>query len=359
MKTILIDGFYLGRGRGVGNYIENLLNELRYLISSELRVVVVCRRDAVSNRESVPNLTLFYVPAFPFPVWENFLIPALSWFFKADKVHSPSNSSPLPPVHGRRLVTVHDTIFCHPESLVPRSRVLRQRVGRWYLRFNAYFNSGRYSKVMTVSNASKRDIASLLCVPIEKISVVYEGPGIIFNESPKLLANRRVVIHFASNDPRKNTGRCIDAFQRSGIWRYGYMLHLIGGVKLGLRIPDAIRGSVVCHQFLPLAELQRIVDEASVLLYPSLYEGFGMPIVEFQRVGVPVITSVTSACGEIAGDGAVLVDPASIEDISDGLTRLCGDSIFAESVSRRAKINAARFSWERCARAVIEEYLEA
>lgn len=359
MKTVLIDGFYLGRGRGVGNYIENLLNELGQLTPPDLRIVVVCRRGAAINREGFPNLKLLHAAALPFPFWENLTIPVFSWFLKADVVHSPSNSSPLLPVHGRRLVTVHDTIFCHPESMVPRSRVFRQRVGRWYLRFNSYFNARRYSKVLTVSNASKRDIASILCVPTESISVVYEAPGVVFNEGPQSLPNRRAVVHFASNDPRKNTARCIEAFYLSGIWRDGYVLHLVGGAKLGLRIPEAIRGSVVCHQFLPVAELQRIVDEAFVLLYPSLYEGFGMPIVEFQRVGVPVITSLTSACGEIAGQGAVLVDPESVEDICGGLTRLYLDGVFAESVSRQGKINAARFSWERCALAVIREYLEA
>jgi len=359
MKTVLIDGFYLGRGRGVGNYIENLLNELHHLMPMDLRIVVVCRRGAAINRENFLNLKLLHAAPLPFPFWENLIIPFLSWRLGADVVHSPSNSSPLLPVHGRRLVTVHDTIFCHPQSLVPRSRILRQRVGRWYLRFNLYFNSRRYSKVLTVSNASKRDIASILRVPMGSISVVYEAPGLVFNEGPQLLINRRAVVHFASNDPRKNTARCIDAFQLSGIWRDGYVLHLVGGAKLELRIPDAIRDSVVCHQFLPLADLQSVVGEAFVLLYPSLYEGFGMPIVEFQRIGVPVITSSTSACGEIAGEGAVLVDPESIEDICDGLTRLCNDGEFAESVSRRGKSNAARFSWERCARAVIREYLEA
>lgn len=356
MRLVLIDGFYFGKGRGVGNYIENLLSRFSDLQSSEVSIVVVCTKDALGLIPEREHVKLLCLPRLPFPLWENILIPAISAWLRPDVIHFPANTSPLIPVWGRRMVTIHDTIFLHSHEVVPHSRVLRQRIGRIYLGINTRLLANRYQRILTVSECSKRDIQTALEVINERVTVIYEGPGILFKNVEVPLKSRKIILHFASRDPRKNTQRAIEAFQMSKASRSGFTLHLVGGAFN--KIPIELQSSVKVHEFLPVSELQSLVDNTFMLLYPSLYEGFGMPIVEFQRLGIPVVTSNTSACFEVGAKGSILVDPENVADITRGIDALCNDEVLASVTGEAALENSLNFQWDECAKAVLKEYVK-
>jgi glycosyltransferase involved in cell wall biosynthesis len=356
LKLVLIDGFYLGRGRGVGNYIENLIRKFAEFSNSDIRIVVACTREAPNLVSKGGGVQLLRLPSLPFPLWENLLIPLVSAWIRPDVIHFPANSSSFLPVSGRRMVTIHDTIFLHPNDVVPQSLVLRQRIGRIYLGMNTRLLSKFYKRILTVSECSKRDIQSALGVIPESVAVIYEGPGLTFKPCNIQLKSRRIILHFASRDPRKNTERCIEAFRMSQASRLGFTLHLVGsGFSLD-RIPSEIQGSVQVHEFLPVSQLQNLVDNTYLLLYPSLYEGFGMPIVEFQRLGIPVVTSSTSACSEVGATGSILINPENVVEIARGIDALCSNYALAADISEAALTNSLRFQWYDCARAVLKEY---
>ncbi len=357
MKLVLIDGFYLGQGRGIGNYIENLVVRFSQLQSSEILIVVACTYDAPDLMPEGGRVKLLRLPRLPFPIWENFLLPIVSAWIRPDVIHFPANSSPFFPVSGRRIVTIHDTIFLHSDDVVPQSWVLRQRIGRLYLSINARMLAKRYHRILTVSECSKRDIQNALGVIPERVAVIYEGPGITFKRGNVPFNSRRIILHFASRDPRKNTLRVIDAFHMSQASRSGFTLHLVGSGFTLNRIPSEIQRSVQIHEFLPVNQLQTLVDNTYLLLYPSLYEGFGMPIVEFQRLGIPVVTSNTSACLEVGATGSILVNPENVVDITRGIDALCSNYALAAVIAEAAVSNSHRFQWNDCARRILREYV--
>jgi glycosyltransferase involved in cell wall biosynthesis len=357
MKLILIDGFYLGKGRGVGNYIKNLVSRISEVESTEINIVIACTDDALNMISEEGVVKLWRFPRLPFPIWENLLIPMLSAWLRPDVIHFPANTSPFLPISGRRMVTIHDTIFLHSHDVVPQSNVLRQRIGRLYLALNTRLLARYYKRILTVSECSKRDIQSALGVSSDRVKVIYEGPGITFTVGNVPLKSRKILLHFASRDPRKNTQRVIEAFQMSQASRSGFTLHLVGSGFSLSRIPSEIQSSVHIHEFLPVSKLQKLVDNTFLLLYPSLYEGFGMPIVEFQRLGIPVVTSNSSACAEVGANGSILVNPKNIADITRGIDALCNNDALAGVIAEAAFANSHNFQWDECAKAVLKEYV--
>lgn len=356
MKTVLIDGFYLGRGRGVGNYVENLIRNFAERPLVDLRIVVASTVDCPDVMQEDSSVTILRLPRVPFPFWENIVMPLISLRIRPDLIHFPANSSPLLPVYGRRMVTLHDTIFLHPQSVVPQAQVFYQRLGRLYLSFNARMLAHRYTRILTVSECSKNDIISTLDVPSESIAVVYEGPGLSFAACNTSISTRKGILLFGSTDPRKNTKRAIAAFLASKASANGYFLNVVGS---GYSVEDHSNdhlSAIRLHGFLSVERLQSLVDETCLLLYPSLYEGFGMPIVEFQRLGIPVLTSSTSACGEIGAQGCIMVDPKNLQAIADGIDSVCFDDNFAAVLSFASIKNSRRFLWKNCAEMVLREY---
>lgn len=359
MKVILIDGFYLGKGRGIANYIENVLSAINDMEIPDIRIVVACTRDASDKFYSDGAVHLLRLPKVPFPLWENLVLPLVSVLVRPDIFHFPANSSSFLPVVGRRVVTVHDTIFMQKNDVVPTSQVLRQRLGRWYLSWNARLLAKKYTSILTVSNFSKSDIIKHMKVSSDIVTVSSEGPGLVFNKSKIPLLHRRNIIHFASKDPRKNTERVIHAFCESRALNLGFTLHLVGFEGNEYFIPHDVRHAVKLHSFLSFDELQRLVDNTFLLLYPSLYEGFGMPIVEFQKVGIPVITSNSSACAEVGSAGCVLVDPLDISMMARNIDLLCTDNKFTAELSVLAEENASKYQWVSCANEVLATYEKA
>jgi glycosyltransferase involved in cell wall biosynthesis len=133
-------------------------------------------------------------------------------------------------------------------------------------------------------------------------------------------------------------------------WKYGEVLE-------EARRPD-LADRVLLRGYVAESELPALYNHATALVYPSLYEGFGLPVIEAMACGTPVLTSNGSSLSEVAGGAALLVDPLREDALADGLTRLAGDAALRSDLRARGLARAASFSWERTARETIEVYRE-
>lgn len=213
-------------------------------------------------------------------------------------------------------------------------------------------------RIIAVSEFTAREVERLLGVDPRRIRVVAHGvrtPAVVSESKEK------IVLSVGSIQKRKNTARLVRAFAAMpGDWR----LVLAGGEGYGAeetrraiaesprRSDIELAGSVTAER------LAGLYQRAGIFAFPSLDEGFGIPILEALANGVPVITSNCSAMPEVAGDAALLVDPHSEEELAESLRRLAGDAELCESLSARGRERAREFSWERAVEATWSVYRE-
>jgi glycosyltransferase involved in cell wall biosynthesis len=353
---------------GIGTYIRNLLRQLARL-DSQTEFVVLCRpedRGALAavgeNFRPVPETSGNYSIA------EQFKIP---WALKREGVtlfHAPHYVLP-PLVRCRSVVTIHDVIHLMFPQYLPN------RVAFSYARWSITQAAQRATRVMTVSESSKRDILRFVDTQPAKIDVIYNAYDARFGIEPKEEDVARVRERFQLHDefvlyagnvkPHKNLERLIDAFH---LVRKRGLDHL----KLVLIGDDiskyaALRRAVHRHQlhnyvrflgYLPEDTLAVMYRLAAVFVFPSLYEGFGLPPLEAMASGTPVVTSNLSSLPEVAGDAAVLVDPYDPQAIADAIYQILVDDQLRTALRRKGLAQAASFSWEKSVRRIWDIYRE-
>ena len=175
------------------------------------------------------------------------------------------------------------------------------------------------------------------------------------------------MLYVGTLQPRKNLARVIEAFARAAAAPAFAGLQLVLAGKKGWLYDDlfaqvermGLAGRVLFPGYVDDADLPALLSGALAFVFPSLYEGFGIPVLEAGACGVPVITSNTSSLPEVAGDAALLVDPHDVDAIAEAMTRLVTDEALRAELSRRGLANVQRFSWEKCARETLAVLLEA
>jgi len=274
-------------------------------------------------------------------VWYPLVLPRLARRARLDVLHCPTFRAPLAPPACPLVVTVHDlAVLRHPETF-----------NQWTRRYSRLCvpRVARAARLMiAVSEYTKRELVELLRTPEEKIRVVPNGVARVF--SPDGAAETgEYVLAVGTLEPRKNLARLAEATRRLGVELRVAGAPGWGRVEVG---GDAVRslGRVSDE------ELARLYRGARCLAYPSLYEGFGIPIVEAMASGTPVVTSRGGATEEVAGGAAVLVDPLDSASIAAGIE---------EAVARREELvpaglaRAREFSWDETARRTADVYREA
>jgi glycosyltransferase involved in cell wall biosynthesis len=227
-----------------------------------------------------------------------------------------------------------------------------------------------------VSEASKRDILHFSNVPPEKVVVVYNAIDERFWDAPKdedvarvrerYQLVHRFVLYVGNIKPHKNLVRLIEAFDelRKEAGQEDLKLLIIGDEISKL---PALRRAVHSHKlhkqvrflgYLPDEMLAILYRLAAVFVFPSLYEGFGLPPLEAMASGTPVVTSNVSSLPEVADDAAVLVDPYDVGSIADGMRRVLTDPALAQDLRRKGLVRAREFSWARSVARTLELYKE-
>ncbi|NDJ85676.1 MAG: glycosyltransferase family 4 protein [Chloroflexi bacterium] len=294
------------------------------------------------------------------------MIPLLARRHRLDIVHDTTGASPLLFGAGSAgtIATVHDVIPLSMPGFNTHLDTLIYR--RWLPRVLP-----RLDAVITVSEASKNDIAQHLRVPPRRIHNASEGVTNIYRPADashleQVRAHyelpQRYILYVGSIEARKNLSRVLEAFaslKQSGVshdlvivgpqkWKYGAILETLQRLKL--------ENSVLFTGYVPETDLPIIYSGADVFVFPSLYEGFGLPVLEAMACGTAVVTSNTSSLPEVIGDAGLQVDPYSVDEIASAILRLLGDAALRHRLQQKAIERAAGFTWERTAETTIDIY---
>ena len=351
---------------GIGTYIRNLLRHLAR-IDHETEYVLFCRPgDRPSLGALGENFRTVVETAGNYSVAEQLRVPLALRREGVTLFHAPHYVLP-PLVACRSVVTIHDCIHLMFPQYLPN------RLAHTYARMSISLAARRATRVLTVSESSKRDILRFVDAPPEKIDVIYNAYDERFGVEPReedvVRVRERYQLHdefvlYAGNvKPHKNLERLIQAFDL--VRRRG--LDHLKLVLIGDEISRyaALRRAVHRHQlhkyvrflgYLPETTLAVMYRLAGVFVFPSLYEGFGLPPLEAMASGTPVVTSNVSSLPEVAGEAAVLVDPYEPTAIADGIYRVLTDESLRRNLRQRGLARASQFSWEASVRRVRDIY---
>jgi glycosyltransferase involved in cell wall biosynthesis len=296
------------------------------------------------------------------------MLPARLVAQNVSLLHEPHYVLP-PLVPCRAVVTIHDCIHLMFPQYLPN------RLAYGYARATLWAATRRAERIFTVSETSKADILRYCDVPAERIIVVHNAIDDRFAAPPDLEAVERVreryrlngpfALYVGNIKPHKNLERLIDAFDLVRRGGYERLELLIIGDQIS-KYPR-LRRAVDRHKlhkhvrflgFVPDDTLAALYRLATVFVFPSLYEGFGLPPLEAMASGTPVVTSNRSSLPEVVGDAAVLVDPYSAASIAEGIQRVLSDADLRRALSERGLARAREFSWESSIRRIHEVYMD-
>jgi glycosyltransferase involved in cell wall biosynthesis len=352
---------------GIGTYTRNLLRHLAR-IDRESDYVLLCHEpDLGVGGQLGPNFRTVLEPSPNYSVREQFHVPWVLHRERPDVFHAPHYVLP-PAARCRSVVTIHDCIHLMFPQYLP------SRMAYAYARASMWMAVRRSHRILTVSEASKRDIIHFFNVQPEKIVVVYNAIDERFRAAPSEEHVARVreryqlahgfILYVGNIKPHKNLVRLIEAYDL--LRRRGFDLKLlIIGDEIS-KLP-ALRRAVHKHKlhkhvrflgYQPDDTLAVLYRLAEVFVFPSLYEGFGLPPLEAMACGTPVVTSNVSSLPEVTGDAAVLVDPYEVESIADGVQRVLTDPALGAELRKKGIARAREFSWERSVARTQELYRE-
>ena len=356
------------RDYGIGTYVRNLLRHLSR-IDSKTEYVLFCRAEDCGVVEELgENFRAVPEPSRPYSASEQLRIPMDLRREGIDLFHAPHYV--LPPLTPcKSVVTIHDCIHLRFPQYLPN------RLAYAYARSSLWFATHRSERVLTVSEASKRDILRYFRVPDRKIDVIYNAIDERFGEPPspeeiervrdRYQLNAPYVLYAGNIKPHKNLERLIEAFHtlRRGDLEHVKMLIIGDEISKYATLRRAVHKyklhkHVRFFGFVPDKTLAVLYRLARAFVFPSLYEGFGLPPLEAMASGTPVITSNLSSLPEVVGDAALLIDPYDPDAIADAMRRVLLDSDLREDLRLRGARRVAEFSWERSVRRVREIYEE-
>ncbi len=318
--------------------------------------------------EGSDNVHIVEVRSSNFAFWEQLALPEALRKIKPDLLHCTSNTAPMnPPVP--LVLTLHDVMFMEPWTGTNKSWY--QRLGRYYRKFVVPRIVPRCRKIVTVSDFAREHIAGELNLPDGAIVTVHNG----YSSHFKLLENvgevtRKYIpreegyIFFLGNtEPRKNSVRTLKAFARYAEGSADPRPLLIGDLSesivdeiLRQEGIEKVKPLIFTPGYIPNTDLPYIYNGAFAFMFCSLRESFGIPILEAMACGTPVITSTLEAMPEIAGEGALLVDPTDVEAMASMLLELeTSEEFYRQNVEYGLK-RVKAFSWEKTARRMLDVY---
>jgi glycosyltransferase involved in cell wall biosynthesis len=354
------------RDFGIGTYLRNILIELSRL-DRETEYVVLCRPDDAAAGDVLGrNFRMVPETAPTYSIAEQLRIPLSLAREGVGLVHEPHYVLP-PLIRCRSVVTIHDCIHLMFPQYLPG------KLAHVYAKGSMWIAAHKADRILTVSEASKRDILRLFNVPAEKVVVVYNAIDERFlapaNAERMELVRQRYqlnhpfVLYVGNIKPHKNIERLIDAFGRARSECPDNLKLVIIGDEIS-KYPG-LRQSVHKHKldkhvrflgFQPMETLAAFYRLARAFVFPSLYEGFGLPPLEAMACGSPVVTSNVSSLPEVAGGAALLVDPYDANSIASGIVRAVTDDTLRADLITRGLERARSFSWPQSVRKIHDIY---
>ncbi len=344
-----------GMKSGLGVYITQLISHLKkndvenkYLLLSENHN----RGERTYNRL----------------IWENVFLPLQASKTRINILHTPAFAAPFLKGRWRSVATIHDLIgMVFPNHL--------GLISQWYWGKWLPFVNSRADRIIVDSNCTKQDVIKYLRVSSNKIRVIYLAASDKFQNRKtnseiesvchKFQIRRPYALFVGNVEPRKNLVRLIKAF--SEVRKTKKIEHQL--VIVGFRAWDyptvkrlteehGLTEAVKSLNYIDDEDLVSLYNGGELFVYPSLYEGFGMPILEAMKCGLPVLTSNISSIPEVAGDAAYYVDPYNEKELEAGLITMLTNRSLREDLRQRGFVQADKFSWELTAKKTLEVYQE-
>src|SRR5262245_1297327 len=368
---IVFDGTTLCPGRtGVGYYTEHLLRHLAIEADRGGDELIVMSNRPVDTVTPLPSSVRVFVDddCTLRLLWMQLFAPRSLASLRPDVAHFTNAIVPLAS-RVPSVVTIHDMSLTLYPTYHPLRRALLNRP-------LVNLAARRASEVITVSRSARRDILRLYNLPPERVHVVHEAPAPSFQPviDPEVLARTRqrlrlpdrFILYVGTIEPRKNLPRLFEAFAtRHHRGDLPHTLVCVGPYGWGSRdlrsrldrlgITQVVRFT----GYVPHSDLPAIYSLAEMFVFPSLYEGFGLPVVEAMACGAPVITASTSSLAEIAAGSVESVDPLSVDALGDAMARLGRDAERRKELAKRGLDRAREFSWKRAARETLDVYKQA
>lgn len=367
---IAFDGTTLTPGRtGVGYYTEHLLQHLAHEVAATGDEIVVVSNQPIDTERPLPrHVRVHQGHRFPVRIgWMQMRARRALDAVQPDVAHFTNGMMPIgSPVS--TIVTVHDMSLrlypqCHPVRRLLLNRPLMHMAIR------------QAAAIVTVSDSARRDLLRFHGIPADRVSVVHEAASPAFRPiDDRAWIDRvrsryglppRFVLYVGTIEPRKNLLRLMDAFAQARqrglphhlvcVGPYGWSSRDLAGRIDHLGLSDAVHFT----GYAPFEDLPVIYNLGDFFVFPSLYEGFGLPVVEAMASGLPVITSSTSSLGEIAADAACTIDPTNTDAIADAMVTLAADPALRRDLSERGLRRARLFSWTQTAKEMLAVYHRA
>jgi glycosyltransferase involved in cell wall biosynthesis len=363
---IAFDGTTLRPARtGVGYYTEHLLHHLAK-VGEDDEIIVISNRPVDTTAALPPQVRIVTSSSrVPRIAWMQMIAPRLLRRLRVDVAHFTNGMVPLAP-SVPTVVTIHDmslTMFpnYHPPRRVLLNRPLVDMAAR------------RAHAIITVSESAKRDIVRLYGSQAERIHVVHEAAAPSFRPvRDAVLLDRvrqryglaeRFILYVGTIEPRKNLPKLIEGFasrRTSGqlphqlvcAGPYGWLSRDIEALIDRLQIDDAVRFT----GYVPFDDLAALYSLAEMFVFPSLYEGFGLPVIEAMACGTPVVTGQVAALAEVGGGAVEQVARLDADSLGDAMIRLANDRRRRETLAALGLQRAQMFSWERAARETLKVY---
>lgn len=365
-------GFFsdrLNRQRtGIGNYTFNLIKEFSELDKVQNSFFLINYED----NELFPNLNKIIVPnpvknsiKKSFYFWHLYIQLKLKKSnFGMDIIHSPENATLFMRICQKKVITVHDiTPFLFPESFSPLT------LFRYRLLFKRTLKTA--DKIISDSHSTKKDLMNHFNVPDDKISVVHLGIDEKFRVldmndvdriRTKYSLNDPFILYVGTLEPRKNISTLIKAFykikNKNSIhklviagkkgWKYKNVFNIIDELHL--------QNEIIFVDYVPYEDLPGLYNAADLFVYPSLYEGFGLPPLEAMACGTPVITSNVSSLPEVVGNAAIMFDPHDVEELANSMCAILNNEISKKDLIKNGLEQVKKFSWKRCAEETLQVY---
>ena len=353
------------RGRtGIAQYVFNLLREFLPYSSEHQFVLFTLEEDLPLFDFLHDAMEVVVVPESCRPAakniwWHHSVLPQLCKERKLDVLHIPSYRRMLWSHPCRLVATIHDLAPFHVAHKYDWKRMLYGRVVARRL-------ARRQHEIIVISRNTAADVERHFGIPERRLNLVYNG---INHDAfrPDESAPSRTFLYVARLEhPGKNHVGLIEAFNRfKAATHSDWQLVLAGSKWSGAEhiertmAESPFAKDIRCTGFVPDAALPALYRSAAVFVYPSLYEGFGLPPLEAMACGVPVICSTGGALREMAGKAAALVEPGDTAGLASQMARLAGDTILRAAMRDKGLAHAARFRWHKAAEGTLRVYAKA